>query len=63
LESKGFTENRVSLEKAAKETTISIVTAIESDEKVAELSKDVQQFLVEGKYINGQEQILQQSIT
>jgi len=63
LEGQWFTDNRISLEKATTETTISIVTSIKTDEKVAELSKDVQQLLVEGKYITGPEQILQQSIT
>jgi len=53
----------VSLEKAATETNISIVTTIESDAKVAELSKDVQSLLVDGKFITGPDQIIQQSIT
>jgi len=63
LEGKGFKDNRVSLDATETETTISIVTSIESDEKVAELSKDVQQFLVDGKYISGPDKIVQQSIT
>lgn len=53
----------MSLEGTNTETTISIVTNIETDEKVAELSKDVQVLLIEGKYITGPQQIIQQSIT
>lgn len=63
MESQGYTENRVSLKNNVQETSISIVTDIQSDEKIAELSKGVQQFLIDNKYISNQDQILQQSIT
>lgn len=63
LEAQGYTENRVSLKEGTKQTAISIVTSIQTDEKVAVLSKDVQNFLVEGKYITGPDQIIEQSIT
>ena len=63
LEGNGFTDNRISLQATEQETTISIVTNIQTDEKVAQLSKDVQQLLIDGKYISGQEDIVQQSIT
>lgn len=59
----GYTENKVSLEKDSVGTNISIVTDMQSDEKVAGLSQSIQQFLIESKFISGADQIIQQSIT
>jgi hypothetical protein len=44
-------------------TNIKIHTKVDSDEKVAELSKEIQSYLVTNQIISSKDQIIQQTIT
>lgn len=63
LVSQWYLQNRVLLEVSDIGTNISIVTDMQSDEKVANLSKEIQQLLISEKFISGTDKIIQQSIT
>ena len=62
LTSINYKNAKVFVELGDTETKIKINSRVESDEKVAELSKNIQQLLIDKKYISDKSQIVAQSI-
>jgi preprotein translocase SecF subunit len=63
LQSKGYKNTTVAIELEKDTTKISLKTSVDKDEQVNILSKDIQGFLVEKKYIASTNDVLEQSIT
>lgn len=63
LEEKKYKDTNVSLEAWDTTSTLSIKVNVETDEQVATLSKEVQQSLLDNKYISSKDQIIEQTVT
>ncbi len=63
LTEQGYTDSKIGVSATSEQTVLSIVTKLQDDEKVAALSKGVQDFLVGAEFIHNADQILEQSIT
>jgi len=63
LLSQGYQNTTVSAQIHADTTQLSIKTQVDNDAKVNILSKDIQTFLLDKKYISSPSMILEQSIT
>lgn len=63
LQTQGYQNTNISIQVIENTTQLSIKTDVENDEKVNILSKDIQQFLLDKKYITSSSMILEQSIT
>ncbi len=58
-----YQDIQVSLEKEADITNIKIHTKVDTDEKVAELSKEITSYLLNNNIISSSDQVIQQTIT
>ena len=63
LQEKNYKDTNVSLEAWDTTSTLSIKVNVETDEQVATLSKEVQQSLLNNKYISSKDQIIEQTVT
>jgi len=63
LQSKGYKDTNVAIELGKDTTKISLKTSVDKDEQVNILSKDIEWFLVQKKYIASTSDVLEQSIT
>ncbi|EKD25404.1 MAG: hypothetical protein ACD_80C00067G0001, partial [uncultured bacterium (gcode 4)] len=63
LVGKWYQDTNVALESQDNATKISLKTSVAKDEQVNVLSKDIQDFLIEKKYITNTNDVLAQSIT
>ncbi|MEI7562811.1 MAG: protein translocase subunit SecF [bacterium] len=63
LTSQGYLNTNIAAQQEKNTTKISLRTDVQNDEKVNVLSKDIQKFLVDKKYISSTSMILEQSIT
>lgn len=63
LQSKWYKDTTVGIESEKDLTKISLKTSVEKDEQVNILSKDIQDFLIQKKYIASTSDVLEQSIT
>jgi SecD/SecF fusion protein len=62
LEAKKYQNIDISTEVGGDKTKISLKTEVENDERVATLSKDIQDFLIKNGYISDQSKIIEQSV-
>ncbi|MDR0607829.1 MAG: hypothetical protein LBG52_05835 [Candidatus Peribacteria bacterium] len=62
LTSQGYNNANIHINQAAEEVQIKINTSLENDEKVAELSQDVQNFLTSEHLVSAAEDIVGQAI-
>jgi hypothetical protein len=58
-----YKDLRVSLETIENTTTFKINTKVDTDEKVAELSDEIKQYLLENNLISSTDEIIEQTIT
>lgn len=63
LQSKWYKDTNVAIEPGKDITKISLKTSVDKDEQVNILSKDIQGFLIQKKYITSTSDVLEQSIT
>jgi len=63
LTTQGYLNTNIAVQQEKDTTRLSLRTDVQNDEKVNVLSKDIQKFLVDKKYISDPSMILEQSIT